>query len=75
MTAASIYVMQEQPTFILQFLIAETVGHLTNQTKEGELMGIKYLKTVSKYFKQLSVNAAVIWENHRTFRFNLLMSQ
>ncbi len=38
-------------------------------------MGIKYLKTVSKYFKQLSVNAAVIWENHRTFRFNLLMSQ
>ncbi len=38
-------------------------------------MVTKYFKTVSKYFKQLSGSAAVIWENHRTFRLNLLMSQ
>jgi len=75
MTAASIYVTPDQPTFIVQFLIAEAVGHLTNQTQEGGLMVTKYFKTVSNYFKQLSGNAAVIWENHRSFRLNLLMSQ
>ena len=73
MMAASIYFASNPPVFVVQFLLAEIVGFLTSQTKEGELMGMKIINKISSKFKQLSKCVAMFWENHRSFKFNLLM--
>ncbi|PMN05555.1 hypothetical protein BCT41_07815 [Vibrio splendidus] len=71
--ATSIYFTSNPPVFVVQFLLAEIVGYLTSQTKEGELMGMKMFHEMSNNFKQLSKRVAMFWENHRSSKFNLLM--
>lgn len=73
MMAAMIYYLYPGVSFAETFLYAEVVGHLTNQTKGGELMVMMYMKNVLKHLKQLSDDIKYVWENHRTFRFHLLM--
>lgn len=73
MMATSIYFASNPPSLMVQFLLAEIVGYLTSQTKEGELMGMKMFHEMINKFKQLSERVAMFWENHRSFKFNLLM--
>ncbi len=74
MMAVLIYFAPNPPVFMVQCLLVEIMGFLTRQTNEGELMGMKIINKSGSKFKQLSICIAMFWENHCSFKFNLLMS-
>jgi hypothetical protein len=59
--------------FWVQFFIAEIIGHLTNQDKEGVLMVIKVFREAKSFATKLIRSVIISWENHLPYRQSLLM--